>query len=75
VELAASGRGVAMLPRSVATVHARPGLVLRPIVDRAPLGIRLVRMSGAHEKVRELFEVAAAALGSKNESATASETQ
>ena len=73
VELAASGRGVAMLPRSVATVHARPGLVLRPIVDRAPLGIRLVRMSGAHEKVRELFEVAAAALGSKNEPTTASE--
>jgi hypothetical protein len=32
-------------------------------------------MSGTHEKVRELFEVAAAALGSKNESTTASKTR
>jgi DNA-binding transcriptional LysR family regulator len=59
VELAASGRGVAVLPRSVATLYARPGLVLRPIVDREPLGIRLVRRSAAHERVRELFEIAA----------------
>ncbi|WP_022900884.1 LysR family transcriptional regulator [Humibacter albus] len=62
VELAASGRGVAMLPRSVATLYARPGLVLRPIVDREPLGIHLVRMSGAHDRVRELFEIAAETL-------------
>ncbi|MGA0566674.1 LysR family transcriptional regulator [Rathayibacter sp. KR2-224] len=63
VELAASGRGVAMLPRSVATLYARPGLVLRPIVDREQLGIRLVRMSAPHDRVRELFQVAAEALG------------
>ncbi|NNC14106.1 LysR family transcriptional regulator [Planctomonas sp. JC2975] len=62
VELAASGRGVAILPRSVATLYARPGLVLRPIVDREPLGIHLVRMSGAHDRVRELFELAAETL-------------
>lgn len=65
LELAASGRGVTMVPRSIARTYARPGVVTRVIVDREPQGIYLVMPQEAgRTRVKEFFEVAAATLAS-----------
>jgi DNA-binding transcriptional LysR family regulator len=63
LELAASGREIAVVPRSIARIHTRPGLVTRRIVDREPLGIHLVTAADARPRVRAFFDVAVEVLG------------
>lgn len=62
LELAASGRDVAVVPRRVAKMYARPGLVIRRIVDREPQGIHLVMPERPRPRVREFFDLAAQVL-------------
>lgn len=62
LELAASGRDVAMVPRSVAKTYARPGLVTRRIVDREPQRILLVMPEAPRPRVQEFFDLAAKVL-------------
>jgi DNA-binding transcriptional LysR family regulator len=65
LELAASGRDVAMVPRSVAKMYARPGVVTRRIVDREPQGIHLVMPQRPRPRVREFFDLAAETLAER----------
>jgi DNA-binding transcriptional LysR family regulator len=62
LELAASGRDIATVPRSVAKIYARPGLVSRRIVDREPQRILLVMPEGPRPRVREFFDLASKVL-------------
>lgn len=63
IELAAAGRGVAVVPRSVARSYARPGLVTRVIADRAPQGVHLAMpRHPRRDSVRDFFTVAARTL-------------
>ncbi|MDQ0380228.1 LysR family transcriptional regulator [Amycolatopsis thermophila] len=46
LELVAAGRGIAMVPRSVARYYARPDLVHRPIADAEPFEVCLAVADG-----------------------------
>ncbi|GAB3577092.1 LysR family transcriptional regulator [Amycolatopsis endophytica] len=48
LELVAAGRGIAMVPRSVARYYARPDLVHRPIAGADPFEICLAVADGHH---------------------------
>lgn len=65
IELAASGRDIAMVPRSVAKAYARPGLVTRRITDREPQRVHLAMPERPRERVREFFDLAAEVLSER----------
>jgi DNA-binding transcriptional LysR family regulator len=60
LELVAAGRGIAMVPRSVARYYSRPDLVHRPVTDAAPLDICLAVLEGRRERHLQDFLTAAA---------------
>ncbi len=70
LELAASGRDVAMVPRSVARMYARPGLVVRRIVDREPQRVLLAMPVAPRPRVQDFFELAAEVLMDRGDPVT-----
>jgi DNA-binding transcriptional LysR family regulator len=60
LELIAAGRGIAMLPLSVARYYSRPDVVHRPVTDAVPLEICLAVVEGRHERQLEEFLAVAA---------------
>lgn len=62
-ELVASGRGIAMVPRSVARSYARHGLVHRPVTGADVLEIYLAATDDRRQQhLNDFLSVAAAAL-------------
>jgi DNA-binding transcriptional LysR family regulator len=59
-ELVAAGRGIALVPRSVARSYARPDLAHRPRTDAVPFDICLAVLEGRRGQYAEDFLTAAA---------------
>lgn len=65
-ELVAAGRGIALVPRSVARYYSRPGLVHRPLTDAEPFEICLAVAEDRHQQhLRDFLTVAAEALADR----------
>ena len=63
-ELIAAGRGISIVPRSVARSYSRPDLVYRPVTDAAPVETCLVVAKDRRQRrVLEFVTVAAQELG------------
>ena len=63
LELVAAGRGIAMVPRSVARYYSRPDLVHRPVTDAEPYEVCLAVLDGRTGKhLADFMTVAARAL-------------
>ena len=66
LELVAAGRGIAVVPTSVATSYSRPELVYRPLADAVPLETCLVVMADRRDqRVADFLTVAAETLSDK----------
>jgi DNA-binding transcriptional LysR family regulator len=59
LELVAAGRGIAMVPRSVARYYSRPDLVHRPVTDAVSYEICLAVLEGRHGQHLQDFLTAA----------------
>jgi DNA-binding transcriptional LysR family regulator len=55
LELVAAGRGIALLPRSVARYYSRPDLVHRPLADAVPFEICLVVLEDRRDRYVQDF--------------------
>jgi DNA-binding transcriptional LysR family regulator len=65
-ELVAAGRGIAVVPRSVARYYSRPDLVHRLVTDAAPLEICLAVLEGRRgQDLQAFLTVAAQALAER----------
>jgi DNA-binding transcriptional LysR family regulator len=70
-ELVAAGRGIAVLPRSVAEYYSQPGLVYLPIADTAPYELCIAVIKNRRQQhLREFVKVAVAALADSTTAGT-----
>jgi len=66
-ELVAAGRGIAMVPRSVARYYSRPDLVYRPVTDAVPFETCLAVAEDRHQQhLQSFLTVAAEALADRH---------
>jgi DNA-binding transcriptional LysR family regulator len=68
LELIAAGRGIALLPRSVARSYSRPDLVHRPVTDVPPTEICLAVLEGRRDEHLDDFLTTAAHVLSEHRS-------